>query len=123
MTQQDSLSPLPRSAPEPQGVSSHGLLAFVNEAEETIRELHSLMLLRHGQVVAEGWWAPYGPDTPHMLYSLSKSFTSTADGLPIAEGRLSLDDQVLPFFPNDVPAEVSANLAAMRLRHLLSMST
>ena len=81
------------------------------------------MLLRHGQVVAEGWWAPYAPERPHMLFSLSKSFTSTAIGLAVAEGRLSVDDPVLSFFPEDAPAKVSANLAAMRVRHLLSMST
>ena len=43
------------------------------------------MLLRHGKVVAEGWWAPYGKNDPHVMFSLSKSFTSTAVGLAIAE--------------------------------------
>ena len=50
------------------------------------------MLVRHGQVVAEGWWKPYAADEPHMLYSLSKSFTSTAVGLAVAEGKLKVDD-------------------------------
>lgn len=58
-----------------------------------------------------------------MLFSLSKSFTSTAAGLAVSEGRLSLDDSVVSFFPEQAPAEVSPNLAAMRVRHLLSMST
>ena len=58
-----------------------------------------------------------------MLYSLSKSFASTAAGLAAAEGQLSLDDTVLSFFPDEAPADPGANLAAMRLRHLLSMST
>ena len=39
---------------------------------------HSLMRVRHGHVVAEGWWSPYDALTPHALYSPSKSFTSTA---------------------------------------------
>ncbi len=114
---------LPRSAPEAQGIPSSAVLAFVQAAEQSALELHSFMLLRHGHVVAEGWWAPYAPEHPHMLFSLSKSFTSTAVGLAVAEGRLSVDDPVLPFFPEDAPAEVSENLAAMRVRHLLSMST
>jgi CubicO group peptidase (beta-lactamase class C family) len=84
--------------------------------------MHSFMLVRHGHVVVEGWWAPYDADTPHILYSLSKSFTSTAVGLAIAEGKLSLDDEVLKFFPEDAPAEPSANLRAMRVRDLLRMS-
>jgi CubicO group peptidase (beta-lactamase class C family) len=114
---------LPRSAPEAQGIASSAILAFVEAAEQNIHHLHSLMLLRHGHVVAEGWWSPYAPEHPHMLYSLSKSFTATAIGLAVAEGRLSVDDPVLSFFPEEAPAEVSANLAAMRVRHLLSMST
>jgi len=49
---------LPRSTPEAQGVSSAGILAFVEAADRTIDSLHSVMVLRHGQVVAEGWWTP-----------------------------------------------------------------
>lgn len=85
--------------------------------------MHSFMLVRHGHVVAEGWWGPYDARTPHVLYSLSKSFTSTAVGLAIAEGKFSLDDEVLKFFPEDAPAEPSANLRAMRVRDLLRMNT
>jgi CubicO group peptidase (beta-lactamase class C family) len=114
---------LPRSAPEAQSIASSAILGFIQAAEQQIHDLHSLLLLRHGQVVAEGWWAPYAPDEPHMLFSLSKSFTSTAIGLAVAEGRLSIDDPVLSFFPGDAPDEISQHLAAMRVRHLLSMST
>ena len=81
------------------------------------------MLVRHGHVVAEGWWSPYGKSDPHVLFSLSKSFTSTAVGMAIAEKRLTLDDPVLPAFPEDAPAEASDNLKAMRVRDLLAMST
>lgn len=114
---------LPRSSPESQGISSAAILAFVDAADRDIHHLNSLMLLRHGHVLAEGWWSPYAPEIPHMLFSLSKSFASTAVGLAVREGHLSVDDPVLGFFPGDAPAEVSANLAAMRVRHLLSMST
>jgi CubicO group peptidase (beta-lactamase class C family) len=114
---------LPRSTPEAQGVSSPGVRAFVEAADKDIDSLHSFMLVRHGHVVAEGWWAPYAADTPHMLFSLSKSFTSTAVGLAVAEGKLSIDDPVLKFFPDDAPAEPSANLKAMRISDLLRMST
>ncbi len=114
---------LPRSAPEAQGVSSKAVLAFVEAADRDIDSLHSFMLLRHGHVVAEGWWAPYAAATPHALYSLSKSFTATAVGMAVAEGKLSLDDNILQLFPKEAPAAPSANLKAMRLRDLLRMST
>ena len=82
---------LPRSSPELQGVSSQGVLDFVETANKSIDSFHSFMLIRHGHVVAEGWWAPYHAESPHSLFSLSKSFTSTAVGIAIAEGKLKLD--------------------------------
>jgi CubicO group peptidase (beta-lactamase class C family) len=114
---------LPRSTPEQQGMSSSAVLAFVQAADSSIDAMNSVMIVRHGRVVAEGWWGPYAPSTPHVLYSLSKSFTSTAVGLAAAEGKLSVDDPVLKFFPDEAPASPSANLKAMRVRDLLRMVT
>jgi CubicO group peptidase (beta-lactamase class C family) len=116
-------SALPRSTPEKQGISSAAILDFVEAAGRKIDAMHSFMLVRHGKVVAEGWWSPYGAQISHSMFSLSKSFTSTAVGLAIAEGKLSLDDPVLKFFPEDAPANPSVNLQAMRVRDLLIMST
>ena len=79
---------LPRSTPEAQGVSSAGVLGFVEAADKSVESMNSFMLIRHGNVVAEGWWSPYEAEAPHSLYSLSKSFTSTAVGLAVAEGKL-----------------------------------
>ncbi|HSB60621.1 MAG TPA: serine hydrolase domain-containing protein, partial [Vicinamibacteria bacterium] len=109
-------SALPRSAPEAQGIPSSAILAFVEAAEKNVDALHSLMVLRHGHVVAEGFWEPYRRDEPHVLFSLSKSFASTGIGLAIAEGKVSLDDAVLSFFPGDAPPQPSESLKAMRVR-------
>jgi CubicO group peptidase (beta-lactamase class C family) len=114
---------LPRSTPEAQGVSSAGIRAFIESADREVDSMHSFMLVRHGHVVAEAWWQPESADKQHVLWSLSKSFTSTAVGLAVAEGKLSIDDQVLKFFPDEAPSEPSANLKAMRVRDLLTMST
>lgn len=114
---------LPRSTPEEQGISSAVIYAFVDDINKNVSELHSFMLLWHGNVIAEGWWDPHGPQIPHMLFSLSKSFTSTAIGMAVHEGLLSVDDHVLSFFPDESPAEPDENLKAMKVRHLLSMST
>jgi len=114
---------LPRSTPEAQGVSSAGIRAFVEAADKEVIAMHSFMLVRHGKVIAEAWWKPEAANKPHVLWSLSKSFTSTAVGLAVAEGKLSVDDPVLKFFPQDAPAETSEKLKAMRVRDLLTMST
>jgi CubicO group peptidase (beta-lactamase class C family) len=113
---------LPRSRAEAQGVRSARLVEFL-EALDAIPSMHSVMLVRHGKVVMEGWWAPYEATANHELYSLSKSFASTAMGMAIAEKRLTLDDEVLKFFPEDAPENPSAQLKGMRVRDLLTMST
>jgi len=112
------------STPEEQGISSLAILQFIEALEEAQPDaLHSVMMRRHGNIVAQGWWAPYALETPHLLWSLSKSFTSTAIGIAQDEGLLSIDDQVISFFPEDTPEEPSANLKAMRIRDLLRMNT
>jgi CubicO group peptidase (beta-lactamase class C family) len=114
--------PLPRSRPEAEGVSSEGVRDFVETIDKKINTLHSFMLVRHGRVIAEAWWKPEAADKPHVLWSLSKSFNSTAVGLAIHEGKLSLDDPVLKFFPDDAPADPSDNLKTMKVRDLLTMT-
>ncbi|WP_397569081.1 serine hydrolase domain-containing protein [Schlesneria sp. T3-172] len=114
---------LPRSTPEEQGISSAAVLSFVEAADSQFDSLHSFMLVRHGHVVAEGWWAPYHAEARHSLYSLSKSFASTAIGLAIEEGKLSLHDPVVKFFPEDLRAAPSDHLQAMRVSDLLRMAT
>ena len=114
---------LARSTPVAEGVSSGGILAFLDAVEQEKFELHSFMMLRHGKVIAEGWWEPYGAEFVHTMYSMSKSFTSTAVGFAVAEGKMSVEDKVISFFPNELPEKISDNLAAMRVKDLLSMST
>ena len=115
---------VPRASPASLGVDPAGVLAFVEALSAADKqEPHSLMVLRHGRVVAEGWWAPYRADLNHGLYSLSKSFTSTAIGFAVAEGRLSVEDKVASFFPDALPSPVPPLLAALRVRDLLTMST
>lgn len=114
---------LPRSSPEAQGIASAAIREFIEAADQQVNAMNSFMLVRHGQVVAEGWWTPYSAEVPHVLYSLSKSFTSTAVGFAVSEGRLSVDDEVLKFFPDDAPSAPTNNLKAMRIRDLLTMST
>lgn len=113
--------PLPRSSPEKEGVSSAAVLGFVEAAEKSRNEFQSFMLLRHGKVVAEGWWNPYQPGLKHTLYSVSKSFTSTAVGFAVNEGRLSINDKVVSFFPKDLPAVISPYLAGLTVKDLLCM--
>ncbi|BCJ55306.1 hypothetical protein Asp14428_67810 [Actinoplanes sp. NBRC 14428] len=110
---------LPRSAP----TASRAVNALLDRLEARSLECHSLMVVRHGHVVAEGWWAPYSAGRAHLLYSLTKSFTSIAVGLAIADGLLSLDDRVVDVLPGHVPAEVPERARRVTVHHLLSMTS
>jgi CubicO group peptidase (beta-lactamase class C family) len=119
-----SARPLPVSTPAAQGVDAAGIHAFLDAVEAAPDiEPHSLMILRHGHLVASGWWAPYTPDRRHLLYSLSKSFTSTAAGFAVAEGLLRLDDPVISYFPEFEADITDPRSRAMLVRHVAAMAS
>jgi len=120
---QTSLERLRRSTPEEQGIPSEAINRFLDEVEGRSLELHSLMLLRNGLAVAEGWWAPYRPSDRHLLFSLSKSFTSTAIGFARSEGLLTLEDPIIDYFPDELPEVVSPLLSRMKIKDLLIMAS
>ncbi len=117
-------SSLPRSTPADQRVDPAAILSFLDALDRHPGiEMHSLMVVRNGAVVAEGWWAPYSAGRPQLLYSLSKSFTSTAAAFAQAEGLLDLDDTVVSHF-----AEFDADIThpgsrAVKLRHVAAMAS
>ena len=112
----------PHSTPEAEGVSAVGIDSFLTAVGKSKHEFHSIMILRHGKVIAEGWWNPYAPDLRHTLYSTSKSFTSTAVGFAVSEKLLSVNDKVTSFFPNSLPDTVKPYLANLTVKDLLTMS-
>ena len=118
-----SVDGLRRGRPEDHGVSSASVLAFLDDVRSEGFELHSFMLWRREHVVAEGWWAPYRADRIHMMHSLTKSVTACAVGLAVADRKFHVDDKVVSFFPEHLPATVSDNLAAMTVEDLLTMRT
>lgn len=113
-----------RTTPSARDIDARGVLAFVDALESTPGvEPHSLMLLRHGQVVAQGWWQPYAADRVHLLYSLSKSFTAAAVGIAVREGLVDLDATALSYFP-ELDAEITDERSRrIRVRHLLAMAS
>jgi CubicO group peptidase (beta-lactamase class C family) len=116
--------PLPRSSPGDQHVDAAALLALLDALESNPEiEMHSLMVVRHGHVVAEGWWAPYSAQGRHLLYSVSKSFTSAAVAFAQAEGLLDLDDPLLAHYPELDEEVTDPRSRAITLRHLAAMAS
>ena len=114
---------LPVSTPEAEGVSSAGILQFLNAVDNGKNELHSFVLLRHGKIISEGWWSPYNKYFKHVMYSVSKSFTSMGVGIAIAENKLKISDRVISFFPNSLPDTIGAYMKDMTVEDLLKMAT
>ena len=111
---------LPR-AETPENVAA-AVDSFLLAAANDSMDIHSVMIVRDGSVIYSRWQSEGVDTVPHVLHSVSKTFTSTAVGLAIAEGRMALTDKVVDFFPDKLPAEVSDNLKAMTVRDLLTMS-
>jgi CubicO group peptidase (beta-lactamase class C family) len=114
---------LPRSAPSALDVDPARITGFLDAVAAARMDLHSLMILRHGAVVAEGWWVPYRSDDIQLLYSLSKTFLAMAVGIAIGEGRLSAEDLVADLLPDVVPEPLPEHLRQLRVRHLLAMAS
>ena len=85
-------------------------------------QLHSIMIVKNGEVLLERWFNGESAEKPHLMHSVSKTFTATAIGLAISEGKLNLTDKVVSFFPDQLPTEPSENLNAMTIRDLLTMT-
>ena len=96
--------------------------AFFDQAKHDSMDIHSVMIVRDGNVIYSRWQSEGVDTVPHVLHSVSKTFTATAVGLAIADGKMSLTDKVIEFFPDKLPAEVSDNLKRMTVRDLLTMS-
>ena len=111
------------SSPSEQGVEPGAIVAFLDAVEADPRlEPHGLIIQRHGRRIAEGCWAPHAADRIRLVYSLSKSFTGTALGLQLGEGRLTLDDLVSEHLPEHLAGAVAIT-RRMKVRHIASMAT
>lgn len=112
---------LARVTPESVGISSASIDRLLTALEKSGTEMHGLMIVRHGKVAAEGWWAPYAPGVIHSLHSLSKTYAATAVCLAVDEGLVKLEDRLIELFPDDAPAEISENLKKLTVRDVLCM--
>lgn len=109
--------------PEQVGVSSKEIGEMIKDFKENNIEVHSIMIMRDGKVAYESWAEPYSPDFSHAMYSVSKSFTSTAVGFAVEEGLLGLDTRLIDVIPEYKPAKEDPNLELLNVHHLLSMQS
>ena len=114
---------LPTALPREAGIPEEALCEFLDRMEKTNIPLHALLIMRHGKLVLEGYYAPYEPHMLHRMFSICKSLNALAIGLLEADGKLSLDDFIVDYFPDKVPETVHPYIAKMTIRDMLMMRT
>lgn len=115
---------LKKATPESCGISSENIINFIEEMCQGLpnQETHSFMLIRHGKLLFEGYFTPYNEDTKHSLFSVSKSFASTAIGFLVSEGKIKTDDLISEYFPELITDDINKENLKIRIHDLLSMS-
>ncbi|MDR0540966.1 MAG: ChbG/HpnK family deacetylase [Dysgonamonadaceae bacterium] len=113
---------LPRTALPSENINPKGITDYLNAVAKSKQDLHSLMILRRGKVVFEQWFGDHAANKPHILNSVSKTFTAMGVGFAVAENRMKVTDKVISFFPDKLPSIISPYLAELEIRHLLTMS-
>lgn len=115
---------MPHSTPENEGVPSSHIRAFFEALDSCDQiHVHSVMLLRHGKVIAEGNFQPYTSEYPHMMFSLSKSITGMAIGIAVNEGILTLDEKIVDIFSDKGVLLRSPRINNITVLHLLNMTS
>ena len=106
-----------RTTPEAVGISSKSLERLIDNLEQ-VTEMHGIVVMRHEKICAEGWWAPYAPGIRHSLHSLSKTYSATAVGIAVTEGKVSLDEKILSIFSEKAPENPDEYLKQLTVKDI-----
>ena len=101
------------ASPESTGIPSYAVKNFLTRLEKQQLPLHSAIIMRHGKICAETYYAPYNKDSLHRMFSITKSFVSMAIGCLAEEGKLKLDDKIVDYFPEKQPESGTYKYTAM----------
>ncbi|HYM32824.1 MAG TPA: serine hydrolase [Candidatus Cybelea sp.] len=110
------------STPEAQGMDSGSLARLVDTVGGYKQD--SLLIVRHGKIVAEAYYAPYAPGLRHDLRSVTKSVIGTLTAIEIQHGLLdSVDHPIVDLFSDKQISNVDDNKKAMTVQTLLDMTS
>lgn len=111
------------ASPESQGISSKAVIRCLEKIKATGLFMHSFHIFRNGHLVAGGCADPIAPEMKRRAYSVMKSVTALAIYFCVQEGKLSLDDKVIDYFPEVKSADRNdPNLKKLTIRDILMMS-
>lgn len=110
-------------APEKLGIKSEWIKEYIESLENLGLCTHDLIIMRHDQIVFENYWAPFHKDYLHRMYSVTKSYVALAIGCLCEEGKISLDDPIIKYFPKEMENQPDENMRNQTIRHMLMMAT
>ena len=111
------------AAPIDAGIPADAIHRFLDRLEKYQVPMHSILLLRHDKLVAEGSYAPCSADSLHRLFSVCKTLNAIAIGILAADGKLRLSDSIAGYFPDKCPEQLHPWIETMTIRDLLMMRT
>ncbi|MCH5249068.1 MAG: beta-lactamase family protein [Lachnospiraceae bacterium] len=112
-----------KALPEETGIPVDCIGHFIERLNRRHIPMHSLLIMHNDKLIFEGYYEPCRADSLHRMFSISKSFTSIAIGLLVDEGKISLDDPIIKYFPEKLPPKVHPWIASMTIRNMLMMRT
>ncbi len=112
------------STPEELGIKSEWMINFLDRLNKQDLPVHSAIIMRHDRICMEAYYKPYTRDTLHRMFSITKSLVSIGIGLLEEEGKLSLDDHIVDYFPEKLPKNGAYKYTKMlTIRQMLAMTT
>jgi CubicO group peptidase (beta-lactamase class C family) len=108
--------------PAARGVDPALLAAAAQRIEVEAPLLSSLLVVRGGDLVFERYWHGQDAATPLHVWSVTKSVTSLAVGLVLADGVLRLEQTLGELIPGRIPSDVDPRAATVTVEQLLTMT-
>lgn len=110
------------STPEAQGVASSALVELVDFGAKS--EMDSLLVVRHGRIVAEAYYAPFRFGLRHLVNSVTKAVVGTLAGIAVQSGEIaSVDEPILESFRWRTIANAEGSKRQLKIAHLLDMTS
>jgi len=109
--------------PETKGVKSSDIADYISFLKRRGIIMHSILMLRGNDIIAEYYYKPFHKDFKHRMYSETKSFVSIAIGLLEEEGKLNLEDKIIDWFPEKVCEKTCEFLKEQTIKNMLMMET
>lgn len=112
------------SKPSEQGMSTEILFDLFYNLQLNNNNINSVLIIKNGYIVAEGYAHPFNKDFVEQIYCITKPFISTMIGILIREGKIkSVNQRVLDFFNYETLDHMTCIKDKLTIKDLLTNTT